>query len=185
VATASSPRMMTADELLTMPDDGNRYELVRGELIQMSPSAIPPGVVASSAVLEIGGFIKPNRLGVCGTADSGFRLSTDPDTVRAPDFWFVRAERVPAEGLPEGYWPGAPDLAVEVLSPSDRFVDVMRKLQKYLAAGTQLVWVIDPKGRSAAAFDSERPPLLLGEDDVLDGGAILAGFSIRLGDILP
>jgi Uma2 family endonuclease len=185
MATASSPRMMTADELLTMPDNGNRYELVRGELLCMSPSAILPGVVSGNAFLKIGSFVQSNRLGICGTADSGFRLSSDPDTVRAPDVWFVRADRIPADGLPEGFWPGAPDLAVEVLSPSDRFVDVMRKVQEYLGADTQLVWVIDPKGRSAAAFHPERPPLLLAEDDALDGGDLLPGFSIRLSDILP
>jgi Uma2 family endonuclease len=186
VATISSPRIMTADELLAMPDDGNRYELVRGELVRVSPSAVWPGIVAGSVFGLLWSFLRGNAsLGVCGISESGFRLTLHPDTVRSPDVWFVRAERVPAEGIPEGFWPGAPDLAVEVLSPSDRFVDVMRKVQEYLAAGVQLVWVIDPKGRSAAVFAPERPPLLLGEDGVLDGGDLLPGFSLRLGDILP
>lgn len=185
VVTASSPRMITADELLAMPDDGNRYELVQGELICMSPSFILPSVVSGNVYLEVGTFVRRGRLGLCGTAEGGFLLESAPDTVRAPDVWFVKAERVPADGLPEGFWPGAPDLAVEVLSPSDRFVDVMRKVQEYLAAGTHLVWVIDPKGRSAAVFGPERPPLLLGEDDVLEGSDLLPGFSLRLGDILP
>jgi Uma2 family endonuclease len=177
--------MMTADELLAMPDDGNRYELVRGELICMSPSFILPSAVSGNVYLEVGTFVRRHRLGMCGTAEGGFRLGSDPDTVRAPDVWFIRAGRIPADGLPESFWPGAPDLAIEVLSPSDRFVDVMRKVQEYLAAGAQLVWVIDPKGRSAAAFTPECMPLLLGEDDALEGGDLLPGFTLRLGDVLP
>jgi len=186
VATETTPRIMTADELLAMPDDGNRYELVRGELVSVSPSAIWPGIVAGNVFGLLWEFLRRHTgIGVCGISEAGFRLSSDPDTVRAPDVWFVHAERVPPAGIPEGFWPGAPDLAVEVLSPSDRFVDVMRKVQEYLRAGAQLVWVIDPKGRSAAVFRPDGVPLLLGEDDLLDGGDLLPGFSLRLCDILP
>jgi Uma2 family endonuclease len=178
---------MTADDLSALPDDGNRYELVQGELVAMSPSAVWPGIVGGRVYGLLWSFLGRNaQLGVCGISETGFRLALNPDTVRAPDVWFVQAEHIPADGIPdEGFWPGAPDLAVEVLSPSDRFVDVMRKVQEYLAAGAHLVWVIDPKGRSAAAFAPERPPLLLGEDGTLDGGDLLPGFTLRLSDVLP
>lgn len=187
VATAPIPSMMTADELLAMPDDGNRYELVQGDLLCVSPSAVWPGIVAGRVFGLLWSFLQGHaRLGICGISETGFRLALDPDTVRSPDVWFVRTEHIPPVGIPEeGFWPGAPDLAIEVLSPSDRFVDVMRKVQEYLAAGAHLVWVIDPKGRSAAAFAPERMPLLLGEDDVLEGGDLLPGFTLRLGDVLP
>lgn len=184
MAMARIPQLMAAEELLVMPDDGNRYELVRGELISMSPSAIPPSVVSGNVFLDVGTFVRRNRLGVCGTAEGGFRLSSAPDTVRAPDVWFVRADRIPANGIPDGFWPGAPDLAVEVLSPSDRFTDVLRKAQDYLAAGTRLVWVIDPAGRSAAVFRPDGVPVLLGEDGVLDGADVLPGFTLELKDVL-
>jgi Uma2 family endonuclease len=184
VATAPVPHSLTADDLSAMPDDGNRYELVRGELIPISPLFILPSVVAGNVLGEIGQFVRRQRLGVYGTA-GGFKLESNPDTVRAPDVWFIRADRIPADGLPDSFWPGAPDLAVEVLSPSDRFVEVMRKVQEYLAAGARLVWVIDPKGRSAAAFAPDRPSLLFGEDDTLDGGDFLPSFVLRLGDVLP
>jgi Uma2 family endonuclease len=177
---------MTAEELAALPDDGGHHvELVRGELVSMAPSAALPGVVSANVLLTLGPFVRQHQLGVVGTADSGFLLSTNPDTVRAPDVWFVRSERVPASGIPQTFWPGAPDLAVEVLSPTDRFGDVLRKAQDYLDAGTLLVWVIDPAGRSAAVFQPEGRPLLLSEDGVLDGGAVLPGFAVRLRDLLP
>jgi len=186
MATASAPRLMTADELLAMPDDGNRYELVEGELICMSPSSVWPGIVGGNIFGLLWTFLRRRRgLGICGISEVGFRLASDPDTVRAPDVWFVRAERVAAQGIPEGFWPGAPDLAVEVLSPSDRFTAVLRKVQDYLSAGTRLIWVIDPQGRSAAVFQPDAMPSLLGEDGMLDGADVLPGFSLRLRDILP
>ncbi len=177
-------RLMTAEELLLMPDDGNSYELIAGRLIQVAPSAWLPGVVAANLLGEMTPHVRRNHLGICGTAESGVLLRRGPDTVRAPDVWFVRADRVPEDVLDE-FFPGSPDLAVEVLSPSDRFAAVVDKARDYLAAGTLLVWVIDPKGRTAAAFYPDGSARLLGEDDVLDGGDVLPGFSVRLRDLLP
>jgi Uma2 family endonuclease len=185
MTAAPNPRLMTADELLRLPDDGKRYELSRGRLICMSPSAVPPGVVAAKLAGRLVPFVDEHDLGVCGTADSGFKLESAPDTVRAPDFWFVRKERISAEGLPPGFWPGAPDLAVEVLSPSDRFLDVMLKMDEYLQAGTRLVWVLDPYGRTAGVFRADGTRTLMGEDGVLDGEDLLPGFRIPLRDLLP
>ncbi|MGH2587135.1 MAG: Uma2 family endonuclease [Dehalococcoidia bacterium] len=177
---------ITAEELMALPEQpGVSYELVRGELRFMAPSVALPGVVAAKSLVRVGSFVERHNLGVCGTAESGFKLAANPDTVRAPDLWFVRAERVPAEGIPETFWPGAPDLAVEVLSPSDRFTTVIEKVYDYLNAGSRLVWVIDPPGRSAAIFRPEEPPQLLGEDGVLDGGDLLPGFCLPLREILP
>lgn len=185
MTTAPSPRMMTADELLALPDDGNRYELVRGELIAMSPSAYLPAVVAGRTLVALGTFVLPRGLGEVGTAEGGFYLFRAPDTVRAPDVWFVSAARIPTGDAAAHFFDGSPDLAIEVLSPSDRYIDVMAKVREYLAAGSRLVWVIDPFGRSAAVFGADRNPQLLDEDEALDGGDTLPGFSVRLRDLLP
>ena len=124
-----------------------------------------------------------HRLGVCAGADGGVRLKPDPDTVRAPDVSFVRAERIPSGGLAAGYWPGAPDLAVEVLSPSDRYPEVQRKVQEYLDAGTWLVWVVDPESRTATVFHPGGRSIFLDCDGVLDGGAVLPGFKLALNEV--
>ena len=176
--------LMTADDLLRMPDDGNQYELVKGKLVCMSASSSRPAIVAANVTISAGSFIRQNRLGACGGADWGFRLSSNPDTVRAPDFAFVRAERIPASGIPDGFWEGAPDLAVEIISPSNRFSDMMRKAIEYLEAGTRLVWIIDPEDRSATILHPDGRPIRIDEDGVLDGEDILAGFVLPLRDVL-
>lgn len=184
MTTAPSPRLMTAEELLALPDDGKQYELVQGELVEVSPSAIVPTIVALNLAARIWNYLRRRKIGICGIADGGFVLQRGPDTVRAPDVWFVRSERIPEAGLPASFWPGTPDLAVEVLSPTDRFAAVLRKAQDYIAAGTLLVWVIDPAGTSAAVFAPGQPALLLGEHGTLDGGDLLPGFTLRLRDVL-
>jgi Uma2 family endonuclease len=184
MTASQADRLLTAEELLEMPDDGSFYELVAGRLTRMSPSAWLPGVVASNMNFEMVGHVRANKLGICGTADSGALLRRNPDTVRAPDVWFVRAERVPRQ-MKDEFFPGSPDLAVEVLSPSDRFSDVVQKARDYLAAGSLLVWVLDPQGRSSAAFYPDGTARLLGEDDPLDGGDVLPGFSVTLRQLMP
>jgi Uma2 family endonuclease len=183
----TAPRLMTAEELAELPEQpGIRYELVRGELRCMSPSFALPGVVAAMALTLLGHHVRERKLGICGTADSGLKLASNPDTVRAPDVWFVRTEHIPPGGIPDdSFWPGVPDLAIEVLSPSDRFSKVMEKMRDYLDAGTPLVWVFDPVGRTSAIFRPDARPILLDEDGVLDGGDVVPGFSVRLRDLLP
>jgi Uma2 family endonuclease len=178
-ATGTTP--MTADQLAHLPDDGNRYELVEGRLIRMPPASFLSSVVAATILRIIGNFVVERGLGLCAGADGGVRLKPNPDTVRAPDVSFVRAERIPAGGLTAGYWPGAPDLAVEVLSPSDRYPEVQRKVQEYLDAGTRLVWVVDPESRTATVFHADGRSTFLAAEDVLDGEDVLPGFRLPLG----
>ena len=180
----SPPKMMTADELLDLPDDGNVYELSRGMLICMSPLAYAPSRIAGKALVRLGGFVDEHGLGDYGSAEGGFRLASDPDTVRAPDIWFVRAERLPPdEAAAEQYYSGPPDLAVEVLSPSDRFDQVMGKVRDYLEAGTLLLWVLDPRSQTAAVFRPGQPVRFLDIDDALDGEDVLPGFTLPLRDV--
>ncbi len=170
----------TAEELLKAQHIG-RCELVRGELRMM----VPPGFEHGRIALEIGHRLKQHvaraNLGVVVAAETGFRLSTDPDTVRAPDAAFVRAERV--KGSIRGYFPGAPDLAVEVLSPGDRPGEVAEKVAEWLQAGAQAVWVLDPADRTVTIHAPGQWPRRLGPEDVLGGGNALPGFEIVVGEI--
>lgn len=184
MAATTSKKLMTAQELAALPDDGNRYELSRGVLLCMSPSGAESSIVGGNVYAELRDFVRRQRLGVCGPADGGFLLVTNPDIVRAPDAWFVRAERVPAGGIPKTFWPGPPDLAVEVLSPSDRWAEVLRTVSEYLEAGARLVWVIDPETRSARVFRPERAPTVVDEDGTLDGEDVLPGFTLPLRAVL-
>ena len=184
MATVSTSGLMTADELAAMPDDGRyQYELVRGKLIRMSPSFSGPAIVATNIGFEIGPFVRQHRLGVCSGADWGFLLASNPDTVRSPDFSFVRADRVPAAGVPRGFWPGAPDLAVEVLSASNRPGQVRRKVRDYLKAGTRLVWVVDPERRTATVYRRDVSSERVDADGVLDGEDVLPGFRLALREV--
>lgn len=174
---------MTAAELFTLPDDGRGYELSRGMLVCMAPSAYMPSSVSGRLLVRVGVFVDEHHLGEYGSAEGGFLLRSNPDTVRAPDAWFVRADRVPGGDAADQYFLGAPDLAIEVLSPSDRFDTVMLKVRDYLDAGTPLTWVFDPKSRLTAVFRPGQAVRFLDEDDVLDGEDVLPGFTLPLRDL--
>src|SRR5436309_542072 len=110
--------LVTADDLLRMPDDGFRYELVQGEVRRMSPAGFHHGRLIMNIATPLDQHVRSQKLGTVCAAETGFLLTTDPDTVRAADVAFVRQERIDHVSEPEGYWPGAPDLAVEVVSPN-------------------------------------------------------------------
>ncbi|MGH2602933.1 MAG: Uma2 family endonuclease [Dehalococcoidia bacterium] len=183
--TAAAPhRLMTADELFDLPDNGTLYELSRGTLICMSPSSYGPSQIAGAVIVRVGSFIEQNKLGEFGTAEGGFKLTASPDTVRAPDVWFVRAKRVPPGENRERFYDGPPDLAIEILSPSDRFHHVMLKVRDYMEANTPLLWVLDPKSKITAVFRSGSPVRFVDIDGVLDGEDVLPGFTLPLRDVL-
>lgn len=181
MAAAPEPRLMTAEELMQLPDDGNVYELDEGRLICMPPAGMRSSRVTVELLLRLCGFVKAHDLGFCSEGQGGVLLFRGPDTVRAPDISFISKERAAAAGV--GYYPGAPDLAIEVLSPSDRPSRVSRKVQQYLAAGARLVWVIDPEDRTAAVYRPDHEMLLLEADGVLDGADVLPGFRLPLAEI--
>ena len=116
------------------------------------------------------------------TAEAGFRIAHDPDTVRAPDVAFVRAERIPPGGV-KGFFQGPPDIAVEVVSPNDRASEVMAKAQDWLQAGCPLVWVVDPETRTISVYRSRSEISVLNETDTLTGGDVLPGFSVAVAEI--
>ena len=173
---------MTADELFTMPEDGFRYELVKGELRKMSPAGGEHGAIIFNLSILLGQYIKANNLGQGFGAETGFKLASNPDTVRAADIAFVRRERIPATGIPKNFWQIAPDLAVEVLSPGDTLEEVEEKVEDWLAAGTRAVWVVSPKRRSVTVYRSMTDVTRLSEADELDGGDITPGFRCKVSE---
>ena len=178
-----STKLMTADELLKLPDDGKRYELIEGVLNEMSPAGAAHGFVALNAAVILQQFVQPRGLGVVFAAETGFVLSTAPDTVRAPDAAFVAAERLPAGDLPAGYMRLAPDLVVEVVSPSDAASDLQGKVFTWLDAGCRLVWVVYPNTRSVTVYRSREDVRVLGEADTLNGSPVFDGFSAEVRDL--
>ena len=176
---------VTAEELFHMPDDGGRCELVRGEIIRLEPEGAEHGVVTARIGRLLDEYVEAHALGVSCGAETGFILQRDPDVVRAPDAAFVASGRIPETGVPVGYWPFAPDLAVEVVSPSDRLADVHAKIVDYLAAGTRLVWLVEPETRMVHVYRSVRQVDVLGTADDLDGGDVLPGFRTPVQHLFP
>ena len=180
---SSVTQLMTADDLWRLPQDGQRHELVRGELRTTPPAGFDHGAKVVNLTLPLAQHVRAKQLGVVVGAETGFVLARDPDTVRAPDMAFVRQERIPAAGNPRGYWDGAPDLAVEVVSPGDTYSEVEEKVDDWLAAGTRMVWVVNPRRRSVTVYRSRTAIAILAENDLLDGQDVVPGFSSRVGDI--
>ena len=175
--------LITADELLMMPRDGRRRELVRGELIDMSPTNYDHGMIAIRLASLLDSFARPRQLGhVLGT-DSGFLLEKDPDTVRAPDVAFVRADRVPSPEERRRFPALAPDLVAEVVSPSDRSAEIESKVHDYLNAGVRLIWVLYPSTRTVTEYRSRDQIRVLTETDHLDGQDVIPGFSVRVAEL--
>ena len=181
--SATETKLMTADELLLMPDDGFRYELVKGELKRMSPTGDEHGEVTMELASALHQYVKLNNLGKVYAAETGFKLESDPDTVRAPDIAFVSMERIQAAGRIQGYRGGAPDLAVEVLSPGNTKREMAEKVKDYFAAGARLVWIVNPKLKTVAVYRSLRDIITLTEKDTLDGGSVVPGFQIPVAEI--
>jgi Uma2 family endonuclease len=177
---AQETRAITADELLRMPDDGYKYELVAGRLRKMTPAGSIHGVVGMRMAVAISVHVDQHQLGVVFAADTGFKLASSPDTVRAPDVSFVSRGRIPTGGIPKAYWPGAPDLAVEVLSPTDVRSEIDEKIDEYLRSGVRLVWFVNPFERRVTIHRPGKGPLVLDERDSVDGGDVLPGFSYPL-----
>jgi len=179
--TTSTP-LLTADDLWRMPNN-ERRELVRGELRTMAPAGFDHGAIISNIHYLLTAHVKTNKLGVVLGAETGFLLSSSPDTVRAPDVAFVTASRVPGAGRPAGYFPGAPDLAAEVVSPRDTVEEVEDKVDEYISAGARLVWVINPKRRSVTIYQPDANPIVLRDGDALDGAGVVPGFRCAVSEI--
>lgn len=178
----ATTRLMTAEDLWDMGEE-SRHELIRGELHEMAPT----GEEHSEISALITGFLmfhaREHGLGAVYTADPGFILARGPDVVLAPDVAFVRAGRLPAERDRRRFFEIPPDLAVEVVSPSDSSNDVADKVMTYLNAGVQLVWEVQPRLKTVTVHYPDRISKRLTTDDELDGGDVLPGFKIAVAEI--
>ena len=184
-APISTRSLMTAEELVDLPDDDFRYELVNGVLARMTPTGAEHGVVAARTGQFLSEHVSAFGLGVCCGAETGFILRRAPDVVRAPDAGFVSQRRIPEPGVPTGYWPFAPDLAVEVVSPTDRPTDLRAKIGEYFSAGSQQVWVVEPATRTVHAYRGPHDVQVFGIDDELTGDEMLPGFRCPVGRLFP
>lgn len=183
-ALPPTDRPYTADELLDIStDSSHRYELRKGELTVMAPAGSEHGRTALRIGARIELFVEEHELGIAFAAETGFKLESDPDTVLAPDVAFVRRERQPAGRLPTSYFPGPPDLAVEVVSPHDTAPEVQDKVQQWLRFGAKLVWVVEPRTRTVTVFRPDGSAAVLQETDTLSGEDVLPGFSLALSQV--
>ena len=181
--STTSTALMTAEELMELPDDGFRYELINGELEKMPAPGLPHGRIAFQLSVYLGQFILEHGLGKGFASETGFKLSSDPDTVLAPDFAFVTNERFTEISKTEGYGVGAPDLAVEVLSPSDRPGKVTQKISRWFSFGTRQLWIVDPKHSTVTVYRSTTDATTFSGSDYLESQDLFPGFRISLDKI--
>jgi len=182
--------LMTAEELLVYPMPDKRVELVLGRLLVREPPGMRHGECAMRIVVALANYLSrdresrgaPETRGRVVTCDSGFTLARNPDTVRGPDVAYVSRARC-AGPLPDGYGEFAPDLAVEIRSPGDRPGEVLAKVGDLLDAGSDLVWVVDPRRELVSVYRADGSQAMLGNGDVLDGGDVLPGFSFPLAEL--
>jgi Uma2 family endonuclease len=176
-------RLMTADELGRLPDDGMRRDLIDGEVIELPPTNFDHGQQSNRLAFNLTGFVLRNHLGQVVGAETGFRLGREPDTVLAPDVAFVRGDRLPPRAEWGEFLEMAPDLAVEIISPSERPPAVQRKVRKYLDAGVQVVWVVYPRQQTVTIYTPDGVERVLRATDTLDGVDVLPGFALPLAEL--
>lgn len=174
---------LTVEDLYVMPDDGFNYELQAGMLVSEPLPGFRHGRVMAAVADILRTHVRTHRLGVVLAGDSGFILARTPDTVRGPDVAFVSTDRIGDSGDSVRAFAGAPDLAVEVLSPSNTPAGLRAKVADYLAAGARCVWIVDPEARTVTVYASLLSPHVLAEEELLDGGDVIPGFQVRVGEL--
>lgn len=178
----ATAKLMTIDDLWEIEEPG-RYDVIRGELHAMAPAGGEHGKIGIHIAARLWNHVHPSKLGEVFNSDTGFILSQDPLVWLSPDVSFVREDRLPSPEDQVGFLRLAPDLVVEIVSPSDRSALVTEKVMQYLAAGTQLVWVVEPRVRVVTVYTADRDAHVYTEVDELDGGEVLPEFRVRVSDI--
>ena len=177
--STTTTHLMTAEDLINLPADGNHHELIKGELLTMSPPGYPHGRATMNLSILLGTYVKTHNLGVA-SSEIGFKLEADPDTVLAPDISFIARNRTGI--LSEGFPHGAPDIAIEVLSPGDRKNQVERKTALWLELGARSVWNVNPRKRTVEVVRADGHRKLFHEPDELVDDTV-PGFRIVVSEI--
>jgi Uma2 family endonuclease len=176
-------RLLTVREVEESPPEGH-WELIDGELVPLAPAGLKSSTTGHRIGRLVGNYVDEHDLGMMTNAEGGFVLFSDRETLIAPEIAFIRKDRVPPEEEHNHFPRLAPDLVVEILSPSDRLASALGKVSLYLQAGVHVVWLVDPVKRTILLFTGDANPVTLEERDTLDGGEVLPGFSIRVADLL-
>lgn len=175
--------VVSLEEFERLPEeDAFRVELSRGRVVREPRPGAEHGWLAARLFRAIDGYVEEHGLGAVAI-ETGFLLSRRPATVRGPDVAFISKDHLPPEGIPTGFWPLAPELAVEVLSPSNIAAEIQEKVLEYLEAGTRLVWVVDPRSSTVTVWHPPRQARVLREGETLDGSDVLPGFELEVVDI--
>ena len=176
--TPPEKRIWTDAEFMALNRDGHRYEIVNGELIDMGNSGAKHGYVCSILMILLGGYVRLHKLGAMFDSSTAFKMKSG--NKRSPDISFMAKERLQGlDDIPDGFLEGAPDLAVEILSPSNTVEEIDQKLIEYFDNGSRLVWVINPKQNYILVYrNGQEPDRLLKSNDSLDGEEIVPGFNL-------
>ena len=176
----SSPALITAEEYMQLPDeDGFRHELINGEVIRMPVPGLPHARLQARLIWLLSQFVSGHELGeVFG--ELGFKLTLNPDTVLGPDVAFITKHRIDAAGNAEGFWSGPPDLAVEILSPSDRPGMVNARISSWFDYGVKQLWIVSPRKRTVTIYRSPSDSITFSDSDELQADDILPGFRLSL-----
>jgi Uma2 family endonuclease len=181
--TVATEQVLTAEAFWQLAETTAQRELVQGEVRESMPPGGRHGAIAAELSMQLRLWAREGA-GGCVGVESGFVLARHPDTVRAPDVYYVREEHLPASGIPDGFWDQAPDLAVEVVSASESAEEIRDKVRDYLQAGTGLVWVIYPRSREVVVHTPDGLARTYGAGDVLQGFESLPGFNTRVAELL-
>ncbi len=179
----ATTRLITAEDLFRMEEGTDRLELIRGELRRMPPAGGEHGEIGQDLAGHLWLHVRTYRLGKVYSADTGFVIERGPDTVLAPDIAYIRADRLPPKEARAGFLPIPPDLAVEVLSPSERAGAIAAKVALYLGAGVRLVWLIRPRTRTIEVHHADGTHRILRLSDELDGGDVVPGFQLPVAEL--
>ena len=183
IAPQTASDLLTADDLLRLSADGVRGELIRGALSETMPAGLRHGQIVVRLAARLHNFVDSKNLGVLTASDSGVLLERDPDTVREPDVAFFSEEKIPSGADVPGYAEVASDLAVEIVSPTDRLSAVNDKALMWLRYGARIVWVVRPEERRIDVHRDGHPVVTLDESAALDGHDVLPGFSCAVREV--
>ncbi len=181
--TTAKNKLLTAEDLLRLHSQGVKGELIEGVLHETVSVGEEHGHIAGIFITFLNIHIRPKRLGRTGGTDVGVKIQRDPDTVREPDVYYVSAERLPLDVRVQGYLEVVPELVVEIVSPSDSDADVREKIAMWLELGVSMALEVRPASQTITVHRPGVPALTLTDDDVLDGGDVLPGFSLPLSEI--